>query len=288
MTIIPEDLAINKPDKTLLNKMNKTNLKEKVLYKIDTDFHSISVVENKFGRFIKYKDTYQAGYIEHEFYKGNLPYINYFLIPYLVNPNIKTILFIGLGSGIILKQYQTLFKKLKKIDIVDIEEYIFPVAEKYFDFKLSDKMNFYLQDALIYLKNSKQKYDLIVVDIADNEGIDERFTTNEYFSSIKNHLTKNGIFVSNMPSSRDVFNKKNKFILDLIKKHKDIFTDTKLYNGKTSNEIFYKVFFNIDKEVLDITNLIIISSNKEIKFKQNIKDIENLNVNITKYLEDSI
>ncbi len=288
MTIIPEDLAINKPDKTLLNKMNKTDLKEKVLYKIDTDFHSISVVENKFGRFIKYKDTYQAGYIENEFYKGNLPYINYFLIPYLVNPNIKTILFIGLGSGIILKQYQTLFKKLKKIDIVDIEEYIFPVAEKYFDFKLSDKMNFYLQDALIYLKNSKQKYDLIVVDIADNEGIDERFTTNEYFSSIKNHLTKNGIFVSNMPSSRDVFNKKNKFILDLIKKHKDIFTDTKLYNGKTSNEIFYKVFFNIDKEVLDITNLIIISSNKEIKFKQNVKDIENLNVNITKYLEDSI
>ena len=86
MTIIPEDLAIKKPEKKLLDKMNKTKIKEKVLFKVNSAFHSIFVVENKFGRFIKYKDTYQAGYISHEIYKGNLPYINYFLLPYLINP----------------------------------------------------------------------------------------------------------------------------------------------------------------------------------------------------------
>ena len=288
MTIIPEDLTIHKPKKTLLEKFNKVQIKEKTLLKVKSNFHNIKVVENNFGRFIKYKDTYQAGYIKNKFYEGNLPYINYFLIPYLINPNIKTILFIGLGTGIILKQYEMLFKKLKKIDIVDIEEYIFPIAEKYFDFKPSDKFNFFLQDAFVFLKESKSKYDLIVVDVAGDEGIDERFTTEEYLTLIKQHLTKNGIFVSNMPSSIDIYNNKNSFILNLIKTYRNTFEDIKLYNGNTSNKIFYKVFFDINENVLDITNLIIISSNKKIDFKPKTKEIENLNINITKYLKDII
>ena len=290
MTIIPEDQSIIKPDKNLLNKINKTKIKEKTLFKINSSFHTIKVVENSFGRFIKYKDTYQAGYIKHNFYEGNLPYINYFLIPYTINKNVKNILFVGLGTGIILKQYKKLFKSIKKIDIVDIEENILPIAEKYFDFKLEEEYNFYLQDAIVFLKNTKQKYDLIVVDVANNEGIDERFATKEYLNLIKNHLKKTGIFVSNMPSSTDIHNKKNKFIISLLEKYKETFKDIKLFNGKTSNEIFYKVFFNIDKDVLDITNLIILSSNKEIDLKpltqKNKKEIENLNVNITKYLKD--
>ncbi len=288
MIIIPENLAIKEPEKKLLDKMNKTKIKEKVLFKVNSDFHSIFVVENKFGRFIKYKDTYQAGRISHETYKGNLPYINYFLLPYLINPEIKTILFIGLGTGIILKQYQTLFKNLKRIDVVDIEEYIFPIAEKYFEFKTFDNFNFYLQDAIVYLKENKRKYDLIVVDVAGNEGIDERFTTKEYLNIIKKHLTKKGIFVSNMPSANDIFNKKNKFAQNIIKNHRNTFEDTKLFNGNTSNKIFYKVFFDINENVLDITNLIIFSSNKKIEFKPKNKDIEKLNINITKYLEDII
>ena len=290
MTIIPEDQSIIKPDKNLLNKINKTKIKEKTLFKINSSFHTIKVVENSFGRFIKYKDTYQAGYIKHDFYEGNLPYINYFLIPYTINKNVKNILFVGLGTGIILKQYKKLFKSIKKIDIVDIEENILPIAEKYFDFRLEEEYNFYLQDAIVFLKNTKQKYDLIVVDVANNEGIDERFTTKEYLNLIKNHLKKTGIFVSNMPSSTDIHNKKNKFIINLLEKYKETFKDIKLFNGKTSNEIFYKIFFNIDKDVLDITNLIILSSNKEIDLKpltqKNKKEIENLNVNITKYLKD--
>ena len=288
MTIIPEDLAIHKPKKNLIEKFNKIEIKEKILFKIKSNFHSIQVVENTYGRFIKYKDTYQAGYIKSKFYNGNLPYINYFLIPYLINPNIKTILFVGLGTGIILKQYTKLFKNLKKIDIVDIEEYIFPIAEKYFNFKPHKNYNFYLQDAIIHLKENKRKYDLIVVDVAGNDGIDERFTTDEYLSLIKNHLTKKGIFVSNMPSSCDIFNKKNKFVLNLIENYKNTFEDVKLFSGYTSNKIFYKVFFNIEENVLDITNLIIISSNTKIKFNSKNQNIKELNINLTKYLEDNI
>lgn len=287
MTIIPERLALRKPKKELLKKTD-VSIKEKILFKKETNFHSIYVVENNFGRFIKYLDTYQAGYIKTKEYQGNLPYINYFLIPYLMNKNIKDILFIGFGSGIVINQYEKIFEKLKRIDIVDIEEYIFPLAEKYFNFKRSDKMNFYLQDAIIYLKTTKKKYDLIVADVAGNVGIDERFVSEEYLGLINIHLKTNGIFVSNMPSSSDILNKKNKFVQNLIKKYNNYFKNINLYNGKTSNRIYYKTFFNTDEDIFGITNLILISSNKEYKISKDFENIKKLNIDILSFIEDLI
>lgn len=288
MTIIPENLEIHKPDKILEDIINNTKIKEKVLFKTKSDFHSIFVVKNDFGVFLKYKDTYQAGYFDTKSYKGNLPYINYFLLPYLINPKIEKILFIGFGSGIIINQYEKLFLNLKSIDIVDIEENVFPLAEKYFDFKTSDKMDFYLQDAMVYLKTTKKKYDIIIADVAGNTGIDDRFTQEEYFKLIKQHLKKKGIFISNLPSSRDIFNPKNKVFLEILEKYKRNFKNNVLFNGETSNKIYYKAFFNIEKPVFDITNAILFSSDFELHFSDN-KEIDKLfNIQTENYLSDKI
>lgn len=288
MTINPENQQIHRPDKFLDEKINNTEIIEKILFKKDSDFHSIRVVENKFGKFIKFSDTYQAGYINTPYYKGNLPYINYFLIPYLMNKNIKDILLIGLGSGIIINQFFKIFEKIKRVDIVDIEEYIFPLAQKYFNFQINDKISFYLQDALIYLKSSKKKYDLIIVDVAGNEGIDERFYSEEYLNLIKSKLKSTGIFVSNLPSSRDIFNKKNKAALDLLKNYSKQFCNIDIYNGETSNKIYYKIFYDINEAVYDITNLILISSNKKYKMSCDYKKLYEIEVDIKKYLDDLV
>lgn len=291
MTIIPEDFQIHKPDKKLLEKMDSIEIDEKILCEIESDFHNITVVESKIGRFLKYLDTYQAGFINTPSYKGNLPYINYFLIPYLMNKNIKNILLVGFGSGILVNNYEKIFD-LNSIDVVDIEENIFEIAKNYFDFKLSEKTNFYLQDALIYLKTTKKKYDLIVVDVAGDEGIDERFCSIDYLKLIKSRLKKGGIFVSNLPSSRDIFNKKNKFILNLIDDYKKEFLDVKIFNGEASNKIFYKTFFDLDEVVLDITNLILISSNKDYRLDLADKTFkfvsEKINVKLKEFVSDLI
>ena len=286
MTIIPNDLAIHKPKLELIKKLEENEIQENILAEINSDFHTINIVENKIGRFLKYDDTYQAGYINTAFYKGNLPYINYFLIPTLMNKNIKNILLVGFGSGILVNQFEKILPNLKNIDIVDIEENIFSIAEKYFNFKKTDKTNFYLQDALIYLKTTKKKYDLIIVDVAGDEGIDERFCQENYLMLIKKSLKKNGIFVSNMPSSRDVFNKKNKFILNLINLYRNNFSQVDIYNGETSNKIFYKTFYNLDEIVYDVTNLILISSNKKYDILNN--GLLDKIIDIKPYLNDLI
>lgn len=285
MTIIPSDLAIHKPKKSLIDLMEKNEIKENILTKYESNFHTISIVENSVGKFLKYDDTYQAGFINTSFYKGNLPYINYFLIPVLMNPKIKNILLVGFGSGILVNQLKELLS-IKSIDIVDIEENIFSIAKNYFNFKESPKQNFYLQDALIYFKTTKKKYDLIIVDVAGDEGIDERFCNQEYLNLIKKCLAKDGIFISNMPSSRDIFNPKNKFALGLIDLYRKNFNQVDVYNGETSNKIFYKTFFSLDEIVFDVTNMILISSDKKYEVKNNslLDEI----INIEPYLNDKI
>ncbi|MBQ7286223.1 MAG: fused MFS/spermidine synthase [Candidatus Gastranaerophilales bacterium] len=286
MTIIPNDLAIYQPKKELVSLLEKNQIEENILAEIDSDFHTISIVENEIGRFLKYDDTYQAGYINTSFYQGNLPYINYFLIPCLMNKEIKNILLVGFGSGILINQYEKVLNNLENIDVVDIEENIFQIATDYFDFKKSSKTNFHLQDALIYLKTTKKKYDLIVVDVAGDEGIDERFCDSEYLSLIKKHLKKDGIFVSNMPSSRDIFNKKNTFVLELLECYKDNFKNIDIYNGKTSNKIFYKTFYSLDEIVYDVTNLILISSDKRYEISKDFEIIDF--VDLKNYINDKV
>lgn len=291
MIITPEELAIHESDEKLLDIINNKTFDDKVLYEKQSDFHSIKVVENEVGRFLHYKDTYQAGIINTEFYKGNIPYINYFLIPYLINPQIKNILLIGMGTGIIVNQYEKLFTQLRMFDVVDIEENILEIAQNYFGFQQSEKVNFILQDGLVYLNNTKQKYDLIVVDVASDEGIDDRFCSIEYLKTIKKHLKKDGIFVSNMPSSADVLNPQNVFVLDLLKDYKSIFKNVSLYKGNESDRVYYKSFFGLDERVVDITNLIFISSDMKLDVnfdKQNIQNVEKLGVSIHNYLKDLV
>ena len=285
MTINPDNLAIHKPSEKLLKKLEENELQEDVLAELESDFHTITIAQNKIGRFLKYDETYQAGYIDSLSYKGNLPYINYFLIPTLMNKNIKNILLVGFGSGIFVNQLEKVLNP-KSIDIVDIEENIFSIAKDYFNFIPSEKQNFYLQDALIFLKTTKKKYDLIVVDVAGDEGIDERFCDEEYLSLVKKCLKKDGIFVSNLPSSRDIFNKKNKFALSQIDLYQKNFSFVDVYNGETSNKIYYKEFFDVDEIVYDVTNLIFISSNNRYEIKNDglLDEI----IDIKQYLKDKI
>ena len=290
MIIRPEDLAISQPNKKLLNIINNKIFDDKVLFKKESDFHNIKVVENEIGRFLHYKDTYQAGYIRTDCYTGNIPYLNYFLIPYLFNPAIKNILLIGLGTGILVNQFEQLFQGLKKIDVVDIKENILEIATNFFNFTPSNKFNFILQDGIVFLNNTNKKYDLIIVDVASDDGIDERFCTLEYLQTIKKHLTKNGIFVSNMPSAADVLNPKNFFVKDLLTNYEKIFADVKLYKGNTSDKIYYKSFFNLNERVIDITNLIFIASEKKLEIANTslIKNIERLGISIQDYLKDLV
>lgn len=286
MIIIPEYLAIHEPKEELLEIINNKTFNDRVLYEKQSDFHDIKVIENEIGRFLHYKDTYQAGFINTQFYKGNLPYINYFTIPYLINPDIKNILLIGFGTGKIVNDWEKLFDNLESIDVVDIEENIFDIAADYFEFKKSDSINFFLQDGLVFLRENNKKYDLIVTDVASDDGIDDRFLSDDYFKLIKKSLTPNGVFVSNLCSSADLTCKENTFFHSILDTYHSHFKQVSIFKGNESDRVYYKAFFDIDERVIDITNVILISSKQQFSVGKDYAKIKAVGLDILPYVND--
>ncbi len=286
MIIIPEYLAIHEPKEELLEIINNKTFNDRVLYEKQSDFHDIKVIENEIGRFLHYKDTYQAGFINTQFYKGNLPYINYFTIPYLINPDIKNILLIGFGTGKIVNDWERLFDNLDSIDVVDIEENIFDIAADYFEFKKSDSINFFLQDGLVFLRENNKKYDLIVTDVASDDGIDDRFLSDDYFKLIKKSLAPNGLFVSNLCSSADLTCKENTFFHSILDTYHSHFKQVSIFKGNESDRVYYKAFFDIDERVIDITNVILISSKQQFSVGKDYEKIKATGLDIVPYVND--
>lgn len=288
MTIIPEELQIHEPDENLLEIINNRVFDDKILFEKQSDFHTVKVVENEIGRFLHYKDTYQAGHIKTPSYTGNLPYINYFTIPFLINKNVKNVLLIGFGTGRLVNDLYRLYGDIAGFDVVDIEENIIYIAEKFFGYKNLKNTSFVLQDGIVFLRENPKKYDLIIVDVASDEGIDERFLSDEYFSLVNSCLSKNGLFVSNLCASPDFGHPENYFIRKLKKIYTKHFTKNLVFRGDTSDHVYYKAFFGLDKRVIDITNVILISSNDtSISISEDrIDEYSSINLDIRPYIRD--
>lgn len=109
----------------------------------------------------------------------------------------KNVLLVGMGSGITLDSLAMIAPRAK-IQVAEIEELIFRVADKYFKkaWKLIPERNIerYTGNARSLLKNSKEKYDLIVSQPSDPWLSTDMFT-DEFWKLAHSKLSKDGIFV---------------------------------------------------------------------------------------------
>ncbi len=291
--IIPENIMKKDADIESVAIACAKMSEDELIWEKESTFHSISICQNSVGKFMKYGISFQAGMINSPLYKGNIPYLNYFLLPYIMNPNAKKILVIGFGTGILVKQLEKIYNNLEIIDAVDIEENILSIASRFFNFTEGKNFHFHLQDALVFLRSNKTKYDLIIVDVAGNEGIDKRFFEDDFFKNIKQSLKKDGIFAFNSCSNTDFAEDENSFFRYTIDKYKQYFNNFAVFNGKTSDKLYYKIFFDIDERVIDVTNAIIIASDKTISENvfqnistQNMAKYDKIEVDIKPYAND--
>jgi spermidine synthase len=119
--------------------------------------------------------------------------------PMSVNPKIKKVLVIGGGDGGSVREL-TRYRGITKIDLVEIDEEVVRKCQKYLPqtaSKLKDKrVNLYFEDGLSFVKNSKDKYDLIVVDSTDPIGPGEGLFTQDFYKNCYRILANDGILVN--------------------------------------------------------------------------------------------
>jgi spermidine synthase len=127
-------------------------------------------------------------------------YTDYFNLGLILNPNVTRVLFIGGGGFTGPKQFLRDYRNVT-VDVVEIDPEVTKIAEEYFAVNASNpRLHIYNNDGRIFLQETNQRYDLIVLDAYSRSYVPFHLMTMEFFKLLTTHLTANGIVISNLIS----------------------------------------------------------------------------------------
>ena len=202
--------------------------------------------------------------------ENEISYIKYFEVPFILNYNYEKALMVGLAGGYNAKQ---LVEKYDiKLDVIEIEPRMLDLARKYFYWE--DEANVYFDDARHYLRQSKDKYDIIIYDIGYVYPAWHLYTK-EAFQEMYNHLSPDGMLLFNVFTAKEG-------------KYSQL-TQT-LY--KTLQQVFYDIIIlrNPDGNPKETQSMVILASKERIDEKKLIfllNDSQYSGPPIEKIIEDN-
>lgn len=181
------------------------------------------------------------------------------------------VLILGMGTGTYARQCLRYFNKIN-IEGVEIDDKITSLAGQYFDLPSNVKVTNY--DGRAYLKAINKKYDVIMVDAYQDITIPFQMSTTEFFTMVRDHLTKNGVMVVNMNMDSDSKGNINEYISDTIS---SVFTNVCTVDVEytTNRELFASMS---DSALINMSN-----KTSEIANKQLRSLMENTNKNLSVY-----
>lgn len=119
----------------------------------------------------------------------------------------KDMLIIGCGGGVGPRMFKENYPDhVKNIDVVDIDPWVFKLAEKWFKYPFSGDpvIKSHVVDGRMYVEqlDPNKKWDYIVMDAYSSGGrIPKHLITEEFFTSIRNRLAPGGVMLINVISA---------------------------------------------------------------------------------------
>lgn len=129
------------------------------------------------------------------------------VIPLLSAPYKKNILILGGGEGLLAREVLK-FPKVASVTIVDLDPEVFRLAKENVHLKAlnegsltNPKVKLVAQDAMAFLKESQEKYDVILADLPDpsNESVARMYST-MFYRLVQSRLSGYGVFATQATS----------------------------------------------------------------------------------------
>jgi spermidine synthase len=146
--------------------------------------------------------------------------------------NLNEVLCIGLGVGIVPMQ---LAREGVKVEVVEINPTVVPIAEKYFDLEPA-KLTIHIQDGRHFLNRCKKQYDAVVLDAFLGDSSPSHLMTREAFAAIKRVLKPKGTLVIN--SFGDLEPGRDYYTASLSKTLKAVFPGVRIHSRGSGNIFF--------------------------------------------------
>lgn len=172
---------------------------ERTLFYEQTPFQKIEIVETPgFGRVLIIDGfvmlTEKDEFVYHEMIAH---------VPLYVHPNPQRVLVIGGGDGGTVRECLR-HKSVAHVDLVDIDEAVSRACLEFMpavaDKLLSERVTCRFEDGVAFVKNCKEKYDVVIIDSTDPISVGEGLFSPEFYQGCYNLLTDDGILVNQSES----------------------------------------------------------------------------------------
>ncbi len=120
--------------------------------------------------------------------------------------DIKRVLVLGFGLGSIPFILEEVFEKTYDYTAIELDCKVIDMAKKYVLPEMKSSVDLICEDALHFVNNCKEKFDLIAMDIFIDDTVPKDFEKDEFLIKLKNLLSIEGVLLYNRLS----FNKKDK------------------------------------------------------------------------------
>lgn len=188
------------------------------LYNTIFVYRQESVVTLRFGRraAVPIQTQVDLGNLRHH----RLEYTKLVFAGLLAVPEPNSILVLGLGGGVIPREFRFYFPQAR-IDVVEIDEAIPPLAKQYFAFAEDDKMKVHVDDGRMFIKKQLRsanppRYDLIVLDAFNGDYIPFHLMTREFLEEVKGVLSPTGVVAANVFYDNQLFDAEWVTFLDVF------------------------------------------------------------------------
>ena len=109
------------------------------------------------------------------------------------NPAVSNVLCIGMGVGVVPMDFAN---DGAKVDVVEINPAVVPIAEKFFDF-VPAKVHLTIDDGRHFLNETANHYDAIILDAFLGDSSPSHLLSREAFSQMRRAMSTNGVLVIN-------------------------------------------------------------------------------------------
>lgn len=118
----------------------------------------------------------------------------------------KNILILGVAGGSVIKTLKEEINYKGKITGIELDPEIIEIANNYFNLDKTEGVTVIIDDAKQFVAKTKEKYDLVIVDIFQDKSMPEFLFETEFTENIKNIVNNQGYILFNTM----VLNRKDK------------------------------------------------------------------------------
>lgn len=173
---------------------------KEVLFSSQSEFQKVEIIDtdSTLGKILTLDGLMMTTEGDEQFYHEMISHI-----PMMNHPCPKSVLVIGGGDGGTVREVLK-HSPVERVVLCEIDGMVIDVCKKYLPTiagKLDDpRVKVLVQDAIEYIKDKENEFDIVLIDSTDPMGPGEGLFTEEFYTNVKKSLKKGGIVAAQSES----------------------------------------------------------------------------------------